>query len=233
MPYLFSMKMLIFVCLAFVLPVLSQGAVPHAKKILDVADQLLEESQASYVYGGSRVGSEKECEACAECLNHKSPSPRDRLTKCPICHRCGIDCSHFIHLVFNRAGFPFPYLDTRLMLTLRDNHLVNRYSLMPVSIDPFGAQPGDLLVYEGHVVLLEKLHRPVLGLPPIRGDIIHATGGKVIRTPGEGIQRERFVELTHLRGPLRRILRYKGPKAQFFSDSQPVSSRSGLSEIPR
>lgn len=200
---------------------LGKGLVPHVKKVLQVADQLLEESQASYVYGGSRVGSERECESCASCLTLKNPSPKNRLSQCPICQRCGIDCSHFIHLVYHRAGLPYPYLDTSLMLGLDASQLDQRYSLMPVAMSPFGGQPGDLLVYDGHVVLLEKLHRPVAGLPLIRGDIIHATGGKVIRTPGEGIQRERFVELTQLRGPLRRILRYKLPRQQAFFGFSP------------
>ncbi|MND02254.1 hypothetical protein D3C83_215650 [compost metagenome] len=39
---------------------------------------------------------------------------------------------------------------------------------------------------------------------------MHATGGKDIRRPGEGIQRERFINLATFRGPLRRILRHAG-----------------------
>jgi len=191
------------------LPASTHRISPDVQRVLRVADSLLEESQASYVYGGSRVGSEKECLACSQCLLAKSPEPRRRLVDCPPCRRCGIDCSHFIQMVFNRAGFAMPYLDTSLMRSLQPQQLSQRYLLNTVSLKPFDARPGDLLVYDGHVVLLEKVHRPVVGLPPLRGDIIHATGGGVIRTPGEGIQRERFVELTHFRGPLRRILRHK------------------------
>jgi hypothetical protein len=45
-------------------------------------------------------------------------------------------------------------------------------------------------------------------------DIIHATGGKDIKLPGQGIQRERFVRVGSFRGELLRVLRHQ--KLQAF-----------------
>lgn len=103
---------------------------------------------------------------------------------------------------------PYPYLDTTLMLQLDPRSLRERYQLVDLGQKIELAKAGDFLVYQGHVVMLEKRHRPVSGLPLHRGDLIHATGGRAIKAPGQGIQRERFVELTQFRGPLRRILRH-------------------------
>jgi hypothetical protein len=66
-----------------------------------------------------------------------------------------------------------------------------------------------MLVYDGHVVILERIHPALKKGDGIRGDVIHATGGRDIKLPGQGIQRERFVEIAHLRGSLRRILRHE------------------------
>jgi hypothetical protein len=112
-------------------------------------------------------------------------------------------------LVVREAGRPYPYLDTALMLGLSAAKLKSNYGLIDLDLDLERAAPGDLLVYDGHVVLLEKRHAPVKGQATYRGDIVHATGGKDIRAPGEGIQRERFIDLAHFRGPLRRILRHQ------------------------
>jgi len=81
--------------------------------------------------------------------------------------------------------------------------LERRYGLLPVGQSSRDSMPGDLLVYQGHVVILEELHDKGTG------DVIHATGGKDLKGPGQGIQRQRFVQLDHFRGPLLRVLRHK------------------------
>lgn len=182
---------------------------PLASRILAVADHLLEEAQVSYVYGGSKLGDGAACQQCNTCLEKKNPRPSLRLRVCPPCADCSLDCSHFTELVFNKAGAPYPYLPTASMLELSSEALRQRYQLLDLGSNAYGAGPGDLLVYDGHVVILERLHPALQKGDGLRGDVIHATGGRDIKLPGQGIQRERFVEIAHLRGPLRRVLRHE------------------------
>jgi hypothetical protein len=190
------------------------AADPHADKrraLVETADSWLEAAEVSYVYGGHTVGTKADCTACQTCLSDKQPTPKQRFSKCPACQKCSLDCSHFLQTVFTQVGLPFPYVDTKTMLALTAEDLKRRYGLVVISDGAGGigeAMPGDLLVYDGHVVMMERLRAKVAGLPERRGDIVHATGGKDVKGPGEGIQRERFVELTNFRGPLRRILRH-------------------------
>lgn len=177
-------------------------------KIIEIAAKLLDQAQVSYVYGGSELGDGSACTACNTCLTTKMPKPSHRFAACPVCASCSLDCSHFTELVFRQAGVPYPYLDTRTMQSLQRGTLLSRYGLLDLGTDLLSAQVGDLLVYTGHVSLLEHLYPMVRG-EAVRGDIIHATGGKDIRRPGEGIQRERFADLAHFRGPLKRILRHR------------------------
>lgn len=175
--------------------------------ILKAANDLLEEAQISYVYGGYQVGDGDDCQQCNECLTAKTPRPAQRLTLCPVCRKCSVDCSHFANLIYQTAGSPYPYLDTRTMLDLTATELKRRYGFIDLGTDVARAQPADLIVYDGHVVVLERTHEKVDGAARWRGDIVHATGGRDIKRPGEGIQRERFVNLESFRGPVRRILR--------------------------
>ncbi|MEN9833999.1 MAG: hypothetical protein RL011_192 [Pseudomonadota bacterium] len=200
------------------------GAKPTAdelrQSLVNAAAHLLDEAQVSYVYGGRQVGDSSACNACNDCLTSRHPAARARLKECPVCSDCSIDCSHFTALVYTSAGIPYPYIETARMLSLSSDALRQRYHLVDLGEDPARAEPGDLLVYDGHVVLLERLYplqvaarvrggEAVFGQGPIiRGDIVHATGGGPIRRPGEGIQRQRFVDLGRFRGVLRRILRH-------------------------
>jgi hypothetical protein len=182
---------------------------PLAKEVSRVAGRVLDEALVSYVYGGYQVGDGEACKACNDCLAEKTPKPKDRLKLCGVCNACSLDCSHFANLVFKEAGAPYPYLDTKTMLALSAADLKKRYGLIDVGSDPARAAPGDFLVYEGHMVILEKRHKPLPENPRPRGDVIHATGGKDVKGPGEGIQRERFIDLGAFRGPLLRILRHQ------------------------
>lgn len=182
---------------------------PLSKRLVGVASRILDEAQISYVYGGYQVGDDDSCKQCNECLDAKAPAPKARLKLCPVCAACSLDCSHFTAMVFKEAGAPYPYLDTATMLSLTPEGLARRYGLVDLGTATAAARPGDLLVYDGHVVMLEKVHAPLAGKARHRGDIVHATGGKDVRGPGEGIQRERFIDLDTFRGPLRRILRHR------------------------
>lgn len=176
---------------------------PRQANLLRAGDEMLENLEISYVYGGSKVGSLEQCEQCNACLEKFRPSPKERFTKCTSCNGCSLDCSHFTQLVYARVGLDYPYLTTSQMSELSPRVLEQKYKLLVVGTDIKNAEPGDLLVYPGHVVMLESSARQGFG------DIIHATGGKDIREPGQGIQRERRAQLLHFRGDLRRILRHR------------------------
>ena len=172
------------------------------------AAKLLDEAQVSYVYGGHQLGDSLACNHCNTCLESKAPAPAQRLQQCPDCNSCSLDCSHFTALVFAQAALPYPYLDTSLMLQLPAKALRRRYQLLDLGTELSRAAPGDLLVYAGHVVLLERVEGVSPGQGDWRGDVVHATGGREIKGPGQGIQRARFADLANFRGPLLRILRH-------------------------
>lgn len=175
---------------------------PRQKQVLDRARDLLENWSISYVYGGNRLGEVEKCQACNQCLGKHNPSPKERLRLCPVCSHCSLDCSHYIYEVFKQAGLSAVYLTTATMNDLDGENLIKSYHLMDIGTRIERSIPGDLLVYNGHVVMLEKKYKDG------RGDIIHVTSGRDLRGPGLGIQRERRAELQGFRGPLLRILRH-------------------------
>jgi hypothetical protein len=175
----------------------------YQQKLRLAGEDMLENLEVSYVYGGSQIGDGKTCEDCNRCLEDNRPAPKERFKVCKACLGCSLDCSHFVQLVFARAGLTFPYLTSAQMLDLSQEALEKKYSLRPVGAAAIREIiPGDLLVYRGHVVIVEKVHGPD------SGDIIHATGGKDIKEPGQGIQRERFARMSTFRGELLRVVRH-------------------------
>ena len=177
---------------------------PLRQKVIEEADRLLNLSNISYVYGGRQIGALDDCDQCTECLEQKQPSKDERFSQCQICHRCSLDCSNFVSLVFKRAGMRAPYLTTLQMRQSSDQRLRQSYSWINLGANSNRALPGDIIVYPGHVVILEKLHKPGIG------DVVHATSGKEIRGPGLGIQRHRQVRLANYKGPLQKVLRHVG-----------------------
>lgn len=184
---------------------ISYGALlsPVQKKIIQSAQDILESAKISYVYGGNRIGGESECSSCNACLAENKPAPKLRFKVCKECYACSLDCSHFVHRVYSDAGIHFPYFTTDVMRATPPPKLRKRYGFIDLGRDISRAQPGDLLVYKGHVVMLETLHKSGIG------DIVHATGGRAIKGPGAGIQRERRASLPNFAGRLQRILRHE------------------------
>ena len=175
---------------------------PKRDQVVKKAGDLLDNWSISYVYGGSKLGDPEHCNACNTCLDLKKSTPKSRLIDCPICTKCSLDCSHYTYEVFKQAGLPSTYLTTSLMNSLSPRQLAERYNLIDIGASLNRAMPGDLLVYDGHVVFLEKK------LEQGRGDVIHSTSGRELRGPGNGIQRERRADLAYFRGPILRILRH-------------------------
>lgn len=203
----------------------SQGAASvlsdYQQKIRVAGDDMLQNLEVSYVYGGSKIGDAGTCDSCNRCLEEKSPSPKMRFKECPTCGGCSLDCSHFTQLVFARAGLSFPYITSAQMLDLSADALQKKYNLKPVATTPTSVIPGDMLVYRGHVVIVETVREPGIA------DIIHATGGKDIRLPGQGIQRERFAKIGTFRGDLLRVIRHIKLDELYHSDG--VSTSQGSS----
>lgn len=192
---------LIGICLTGPIHATQESAVQT--KLVEAAQDLLEAAQISYVYGGHKIGKQSECEQCNDCLGKKNPAPKLRFKECSACLGCSLDCSHFVHQVYGAAGIRYPYLTTDTMRQTPKQVLRRRYGFIDLERHVDRVEVGDLLVYKGHVVMLEKK------LAGGKGNIVHATGGRDIKGPGNGIQRERFVDLAHFRGPLLRVLRHE------------------------
>ncbi len=174
----------------------------YQMKLRQAGVDMLENLEVSYVFGGASLGDDKACDLCNDCLEKLQPSPKLRFKECPVCNKCSIDCSHFTQMVFARAGLPFPYITTTQILEMDPAKLENNYHLSSLGTNIGQIIPGDMLVYRGHVVIVESIHSLD------SGDIVHATGGKDIKVPGQGIQRERFVQLSSFRGDLLKVVRH-------------------------
>ena len=210
-----------YFCLSFSVVAFGVADLPHLQEqVRQAGNEMLEDLEVSYVYGGGKVGEPATCEACNQCLEISRPAPKDRIKVCPQCKSCSLDCSHFAQLVFYRAGLPYPYLTTNEMADLTPPELERKYGLIAVSSWAGNVIPGDLLVYPGHVVIVENVRERN------RGDIIHATGGRDIKEPGQGIQRERFVYFSRFRGDLRRVLRHKDVEKQRLAALRATSGRT-------
>jgi hypothetical protein len=113
------------------------------------------------------------------------------------------------------------------MLDLDQNTLRRRYHLVAVPEHPGKLLAGDLLVYRGHVVIAEMIH----GHDSV--DVIHATGGRDIREPGQGIQRERFARASSFRGPLLRVLRHEKIIASSSARFERLDPAAGAPAVSR
>ena len=56
------------------------------------------------------------------------------------------DCSNFVNEIYHRAGFTYPYADTK------------SFACLPLfeKVDPSQGKAGDLVLYQGHIGLLDK-----------------------------------------------------------------------------
>lgn len=172
------------------------------QRLLHEADRLLDTANVSYAWGGGAVGDQKACTSCSQCLAAAGPAPKRQLQVCPVCRSCSLDCSHFIFEVFRRSKLPVKYLTTTQMRQLSPRVLKDRYNWIDIGARPSHVLAGDIVVYPGHVVLVERLTRPGVAT------VIHSTAGRVISGVGQGIQRQTMVKLSHFNGPIQRILRH-------------------------
>lgn len=173
----------------------------YQQRVAATVAQMMRSYDITYIYGGTQVYSATTCNACVRCL--AGSTDKAKIAQCAVCRGCSLDCSHFIHQVFNQVGLVMPYLTTRQMLQLSPPRLRKHWQLITMPHNLKQLRPLDLLVYKGHVVLLETHNGKG------RGTIVHVTAGRELRGPGVALQRERQVEIARFRGPLLRILRHR------------------------
>jgi len=223
------MKIFFFIILAFYsgADILSAPLVPHfdskaQNRVLDAAQKIFDQLDISYAYGGYKLGTPGDCSLCTACLEKKKPAPKTRFSACSICQKCSLDCSHFVQMVFKEAGFKSPYLTTKTMLSLGGLELMNKYHLVDLGKAISQIRAGDLVVYRDHVALLTRIY------PKGYANVVHATGGRDIRAPGQGVQKERMILVESFRGPLLRILRHKS-----LVNRLPVKGKPRIKPVPK
>lgn len=209
---------LLFLVLGFPVGVFGGSVLPLRQRVLGEADRILNLANVSYVWGGQTLGSASSCDACTACLSRKQPHKNKRMDLCPICQQCSLDCSNFISLVFRQAGLRAPYLTTQSMRQETPRKLRENYGWIDLGQRVQRALPGDVLVYPGHAVIVETIHRPGIG------DIIHTTSGREVKGPGQGVQRQTLVSLQDYRGPLQKVLRHEALQKEL---RQILSSKRG------
>ena len=173
-------------------------------RLIRVADSYAKLKYVPYIWGGGQVGSRKNCMACRKCVRSKKIGLKNRLTACQPCQRCGIDCSHFVNMVYREAGLPYNYASTWELTHQTSEGLLDIYDLVDLGTDLLQARPGDLLVYEKHIVMLVQTNGAGYG------DFVHATrfrGGDKMQLGGFRWDKNR--NLKKLRGKLIRVLRHK------------------------
>lgn len=196
-------------------------------KLKVAGDEMLETLDVSYVYGGGKIADAGTCNLCNQCLEMHRPIPKERLNTCPTCASCSLDCSHFTQMVYSRAGIGYPYLTTKQMIEMSAPDLERKFGLVSISTSAAHVIAGDLLVYNGHVAIVEKRHDRATA------DVIHATGGRDLKGPGQGIQRERFVKVETFRGSLRRVLRHKRTESLRLSGIRTTAAKDGQPDLSR
>jgi cell wall-associated NlpC family hydrolase len=175
--------------------------------LLRAAEKYGAKTYVPYVWGGNAIGSESTCNACRACIGSKRHlRVQRRQAACSACRQCGVDCSHFVHRLYEEVGLPLPYLATSKLKHLKGAAL-RADNLVDVGHDLAQARPGDLVVTARHVVLLLALHDHGFA------DFIHVSrrvdggrGGGKARIGGIELARDR--DLLHYRGKIVRILRH-------------------------
>lgn len=193
-----------------IVPLLPPPATPDLvdsmrSRLVAVAMKYASMTYVPYVYGGANIADRETCDACQECVRRLrvSPESKQRLRRCPSCQVCGVDCSHFVHMIYTESGLDFPYANTAALKRIaRHKAIPAGFHLVDLGSSIDVARPGDLLLYPNHIVMLVARGKAA------RGDIIHATRLEDDNAIG-GIMLQTDRNLLNLRGPLIKILRHR------------------------
>ena len=179
------------------------------ESVLVQIEKVSKMSHVPYIWGGNNLGPEKNCKQCRRCILRSNAKVKEREQSCPICRKCGIDCSHLVTKIFNQAGFQFPYGTTKDFLYQSAFKLDEIYNLIDLGNDPTRVQPGDLLLYRKHIVMVTDV------MDGGFANILHSTALDP-KGFGGGIRTEAKISMSTFRGKLKKVLRHKNlhPKPQ-------------------
>ncbi len=173
-------------------------------ELVSTAERFGARNYIPYVWGGKKIADTATCLECRTCIaSAKVRTGKASAKSCSACKQCGVDCSHFVNLVFKEAGLPYPYISTQKMKVLsrarlRRNHLLDLGRNLEI------ARAGDLLLHENHVMLL--ISDPLNGY----GDYVHVNR-PVKKGRIGGVEIVRDADLSERRGGrLIKILRHIG-----------------------
>ncbi len=192
------------------------------RRLIQLALEHVELTHVPYVWGGARIGSMDECVACRQCVRRNNIALEERSRLCKECRKCGMDCSHFVHSVYANAGLDYPYASSRELAKQTSPGIFRNYNLVDLGRNLQRLQPGDLVVYPRHIVMVTR----VTGLG--RADIVHIS--RYRQGPERhvgGFRLDQDVDLDAYRGGFVRVLRHRrliDPTPQW-----PVSGRQLLS----
>jgi len=188
-------------------------------RLLTLADYYMNMTYVPYIWGGGSIGDKDVCLACRSCvLQNKVPLQR-RLQSCSACRRCGMDCSHFVYRLYQEAGLNYAYASSWELSRQNGKGLLKHYNLIDIGRDLALAQPGDLLIFRKHIMMLSGV------ISPSRGDFVHITRFR----PGDasklgGFRWDKDKDILNYRGKLVRILRHK----RFFDDPENFTFKNPL-----
>jgi len=156
-----------------------------------------------YIWGGGEIGSEatSSCTLCKRCIKSKKVGVKKRFESCKACQKCGMDCSHLVNRIFDKADLHVPYGSTRDLLNRNTRDLARLYSLINIGSNSAKARAGDLILYPKHIVLLLDNNQDGTG------SIVHATAKKK-NTKYGGILIE-TINLNKYAGGIKKILRHR------------------------
>lgn len=195
-------------------------------KLVQLGERFADMTHVPYIWGGERIGTKAECDACRKCAASSKTRLDKRLNRCDACKRCGVDCSHFVHRLYQTVGLGYQYATTGELTRVTESQLLNHYKMIDIGTSLADAQPGDLLLYKRHVAMLLRVRDDQ------HADFVHASRFR----PGDrhklgGLRLDMNQNIYRFRGQLVRILRHQflhdgtGSMAQNTPDtfSTPIS----------
>lgn len=73
---------------------------------------------------------------------------------------CGLDCSNFVSHLLKNAGLKSKFATTATLLRENERVLWKKYAFIDVGNQLEDAKPGDLILKNGHVVMLIDIQQP-------------------------------------------------------------------------
>lgn len=192
---------------------------PAEERLMAAVRHFTDLSYVPYVFGGKSIGSPKTCQACAACVTKNQIGPgskQARMTKCPACRACGIDCSSLVSKIFAKARIPYRFAATNELNTASYDELLSAYDLVAFEPGSESLEPGDLILEKSHIMLVVGVNRAAQTY-----DAVHASRSDVAVSAG-GIKQLKGVAMREVIVKATRILRHR----DLIDQSAEVQERS-------